>query len=310
MSTDLLGTRLEGVDLEIMRGTLCLIMKEALEDIDCLFGDSITQITDSTDGVSVKFEKNKTRTFDIVIGADGLHSKVRRLTFGDESNFLQEFGVFVSVFSIPNFLAEADCEIEHHSLRKFVNIYRDPKDNNAKVAIAFSVDKPFHSRNPDEQKKLLEEVFTSSGWKMPQILEAMKNSPDFYFDSMAQIHMPNWSKGNIALVGDAAYSPTPMSGQGTSVAITGAYVLAGELAAAQGESKIAFAHYEQLMRPFAKKNQDLVKMSARIMKSSFYSIWLYQLGSIMPTKLIHYFKTLALKRTTKAANAITLKEYP
>lgn len=309
MSTDLLGTRLEGIDLEIMRGTLCLIMKEALGEIDSIFGDSIAYVADSADGVYVEFEKNKPRTFDIVIGADGLHSTVRRLVFGDESNFSQEFGVYVSVFSIPNFLAETDCEIEHHSFRKFVNIYRDPKDTNAKVAIAFAVDQPFHSRDPNEQKKLIEKVFANSGWKMPQILKTMKNSPDFFFDSMTQVHMPHWSKGRIALVGDAAYSATPMSGQGTSIAIAGAYVLAGELADARGETHLAFSHYEKLMRPFVEQNQALAKMSASIMKGSSYSVWLYRFASIMPAKVIHYFKTLALKRTTKAANALTLKEY-
>ena len=309
MNTDLLGTRLEGIDLEIMRGTLCLIMKEAIGEVDCLFGDFITHIEDTSQGVYVKFEKNAPCTFDIVIGADGLHSTVRTLVFGDESHYSREFGVFVSVFSIPNFLAENDCEIEHHSLRKFVNIYRDPKDDNAKAALAFSVDKPFYSRNPQEQKKLIEEAFANAGWKMPQILEAMKDSPDFYFDSMTQIHMPYWSKGHISLVGDAAYAATPMSGQGTSIAIVGAYILAGELADARGETEIAFPSYEKLLRPFAKQNQDLAKMSARIMSGSSYSVWLHQLGTMMPAKLIHYFKRLALKRTTKAANALTLKEY-
>jgi hypothetical protein len=166
-----------------------------------------------------------------------------------------------------------------------VNIYRDPKDIHAKAAIAFSVDKPVHSRNPSEQKKLIEEVFANSGWKMPQILEAMKETPDFYFDSMAQIHMPNWSKGHVA------------------------YVLAGELADAQGEAQLAFPRYEKLIRPFAKQNQALAEMSARIMKGSSFSVWLYRLAAIMPAKLIHYFKTLALKRTTQAANALALKEY-
>ncbi|MFI5342728.1 MAG: FAD-dependent monooxygenase [Chlamydiales bacterium] len=309
MSADLCGTRLEGIDLEIMRGNLCLIMKEALGEIECLFGDSITHISENSNGVSVEFEKNKPRTFDIVVGADGLHSSVRKLVFGDESNFSQEFGVYLSVFSIPNFLNLTACEIEHHSLRKFVNIYRDLKDTHAKVAIAFSVDKPFDSRDPKEQKKLIEEVFANSEWEMPQILAAMKESPDFYFDSMAQIHMPHWSKGRVTLVGDAAYSATPMSGQGTSIAIAGAYVLAGELADAQGDYRIAFSHYEKLMRPFANENQALVKMSARIMKGSAYSVWLHRLMAIMPAKVLHYFKNLGLKRTTKAANALTLKEY-
>jgi 2-polyprenyl-6-methoxyphenol hydroxylase-like FAD-dependent oxidoreductase len=137
----------------------------------------------------------------------------------------------------------------------------------------------------------------------------MRDSSDFYFDSMAQIHMPFWSKGRVALVGDAAYSATPMSGQGTSIAIAGAYLLAGELSDAQGDYQIAFSNYEKLMRPFAEKNQALAVMSARIMKGSSYSIWLHRIASIMPAKVLHYFKNLGLKRTTKAANALTLKDY-
>ena len=309
MSADLCGTRLEGIDLEIMRGNLCLIMKESLGEIECLFGDSITHISENSNEVCVAFEKNKPRTFDLVIGADGLHSTVRQLVFGDESNFSKQMGVYVSVFSIPNFLNLDACEIEHHSFRKFVNIYRDRNDVNAKVAMAFSVDKPLDSRDTEEQKKLIEDVFAHSEWEMPRILAAMRESPDFYFDAMAQIHMPVWSKDRVALVGDAAYSATPMSGQGTSIAIAGAYILAGELYKAQGDYPIAFSRYEKLMRPFADKNQALAKMSAHIMKDSFYSSCLHRIASIIPAKVLHYFKNLGLKRTTEAANALTLKDY-
>ena len=309
MSADFCGTRLEGVDLEIMRGTLCVIMQEAVGDTEYLFGDSITHISEKSNGVYVEFEKSKPRTFDLVIGADGLHSTVRRLVFGDESNFSQEMGVYVSVFSFPNFLDLTDCEIEHHSLRKFVNLYRDRKDVHAKAAIAFSVAKPFHSRDSKDQQKLIEEAFADSGWEMPRILAAMKDSPDFYFDSMAQIHMPHWTKGRVTLVGDAAYSATPLSGQGTSIAIAGAYVLAGELAEAHGDYPIAFSRYEELVRPFAKQNQALAMMSARIMRGSAYSVWLHRLVGLLPASVVHYFKNKALKRTTKAANALAFKEY-
>ena len=309
MSADLCGTRLEGVDLEIMRGNLCLIMKDALVGIECIFGDSIIQIIEKPDGVTVEFENSTSRVFDLIIGADGLHSNVRKLTFGDESKFSREFGVYVSVFSIPNFLELNACEIEHHSPRKFVNIYRDRKDSNANVALAFSLEKPFYSRDQSEQKKLIDQVFSNSVWEIPRILEAMKESSDFYFDSMAQIHMPFWSKGRVTLVGDAAYSATPMSGQGTSIAIAGAYVLAGELSSAQGDYQTAFSHYEKIIRPFVEENQALANMSAHIIKDSFYSVWLHRISAVMPSKILYYFKSLALKRTTKAANALTLKDY-
>jgi len=137
----------------------------------------------------------------------------------------------------------------------------------------------------------------------------MKESSDFYFDVMAQIHMPHWSKGRVALIGDAAYSATPMSGQGTSMAIVGAYVLAGEMFGSPDCSQAAFSRYEELMRPFIKMNQDLARLSARIMRDSFYSNWVYRLAALLPGKVVEYFKKLALKRTTKAANALNLKDY-
>lgn len=308
-SADLCGIRLEGVDLEIMRGTLCHILREAAGDVECLFDDSITKIEEGIDGVDVQFEKHGTRHFNLLIGADGLHSTVRKLVFGEESCFARELGVYVSVFSFPDFLHLNDCEVEHHSLRKFVNLYRDRKSAHATAAIAFSMQKPFSSRDPKEQKKLILEAFADSKWEMPKILAAMNESPDFYFDSMAQVHMPHWSKQHVALVGDAAYSATPLSGQGTSIAIAGAYALAGELLEAGGNPHIAFPRYEARVRPFAEKNQALANMSAKIMSGSNYSIWLHRIGMLMPARLIHYFKSLALKRTTKVANALKLKDY-
>lgn len=309
MSADLCGTRLEGIDLEIMRGTLLSILRDAAGEVECLFGDSIKQISENTDGVDVVFEKHAPRTFDLVVGADGLHSIVRKLVFGEEATFAHEFGVYVSVFSFPNFLNLKDCEIEHHSLRKYVNLYRDRNSINATAAIAFSTSKNFHSRDVKDQQSLILETFASSKWEMPKILEFMKDSTDFYFDSMAQIHMPSWSKGRVALVGDAAYSATPLSGQGTSIAIAGSYVLAGELLKAKGDPSLGFAKYEMLMRPFIQKNQRLANMSAKIMRGSAYSVWLHRIGAMIPEKLILYFKKLALKRTTKAANALHIKDY-
>ncbi|HLB52577.1 MAG TPA: FAD-dependent monooxygenase [Chlamydiales bacterium] len=309
MSADLCGTRVSGTDLEIMRGTLCQILKEAIGDVEFLFGNSITKTLEREDGIYVEFEKHSPRLFDLLIGADGLHSTVRRLVFGEESHFFRELGIYVSVFSFPNFLKLTDCEIEHYSLRKFVNLYRDRKSANATATIAFSHPKPFHSRDPKEQKQLLLEAFADSKWEMPKILSFLQESPDFYFDSMAQVHMPTWSKGKVTLVGDAAYSATPLSGQGTSIAIAGAYVLAGELLEAKGCSKTAFSHYEKLVRPFVHKNQKLADMGVKIMSGSSYSVWLYRLATFLPAQILHYFKNLALKRTAKAANALNLKDY-
>ncbi len=310
MGVDLLGTRLEDFDLEIMRSTLCHILKETLGEVECIFGDSITQISNRYDCVDVEFEKNLPRTFDLVIGADGLHSKVRKLVFGEESQFSKDLGIYISVWNFSNILNLNDCEIEQHSLQKFVNLYRDRNNTKATAAIAFASPKFCDSRDPKDQQQFIREFFANSKWEtFSKILEGMKESPDFYFDSVAQIHMPRWSKERVALVGDAAYSATPLSGQGTSIAIAGAYVLAGELFEAQGNPEIAFSRYEELMRPFIKENQALADMSLRIMEGSAYSRWIYRIGALMPGKLLDYFKKRGLKQTTKAANALKVKDY-
>lgn len=310
MTADFSGARITGVDLEIMRCRLCTILKKAVGGVECLFGDSITSLIEKDNGVEVTFEKSAPRTFDLVIGADGLHSGVRKTAFGEESQFSKEFGVFVSVFPIPNFLNLEACEIEHFPYRKFLNIYKDKNDPHATVSLAFSIDQPFCSRDVKEQKQLIKDTFANSGWEMPNILKAMEETPDFYFDSTAQIHMPSWSKGRVALIGDAAYSPTPMSGQGTSMAVIGAYVLAGELKEAKGNYKEAFASYETLLRPFIRKNQDLANMSASIMQGAFFYRFLLQyLLPLLPQTFVRYFKGQGLKRIQEAANAIQLKEY-
>jgi 2-polyprenyl-6-methoxyphenol hydroxylase-like FAD-dependent oxidoreductase len=310
MDVDLLGTRLEGFDLEIMRSTLCHILKDAVGEVECIFGNSITQIENNLDSITVEFEKGSPRTFDLVIGADGLHSQVRTQVFGEESQFSQDLGIYISVWTFPNFLDLNDCEIEQHTLQKFVNLYRDRKNTKATAAIAFTSPKHCDLRDPKDQQRFIVETFANSKWEMlSKIFDGMRESPDFYFDSIAQIHMPRWSKGRVALVGDAAYSATPLSGQGTSIAIAGAYVLAGELFEAGGDPEMAFSRYEELMRPFIKENQALADMSLRIMKGSAYSRWLYRIEALMPGKLIDYFKKRGLKQTTKAANALKLKDY-
>ncbi len=312
MSADLCGGRVEG-DLEIMRGDLCEILLKQIGDIECIFGDCITQIRQSEDSVYVEFEKNEPRNFDFVVGADGLHSTVRKLVFGDESHFLKELGLYISVYTVPNFL-NLDCfEIEYFEPQKFVNIYSSHGDLNAKAGFAFSL-KPLQcdKRSVSDQQKLVQKAFSNVGWEVPRLLAAMKEAPDFYFDAAAQIHMPQWSKGRIVLVGDAGYAPSPISGQGTSVAIVGAYVLAGELAKGAEDHLTAFTEYEMTLRKFVKANQELAKMSGALMgdKDESWISWLsYHVMSLAPLKWIQYFKTLGVKKINKAANDLILKDY-
>lgn len=311
MSGDLGGHRTEE-DLEINRGDLCQILLNEVGDVECLFGDSITHISESPDGVHMEFERSNSRLFDLVVGADGLHSNIRNLVFGDESQFLHDLGVYVSVYTIPNFLKLDRWEIEYHEPKRFINVYSTRGDKDAKANFAFpSGSSSFDPRNTKQQQKILEEAFANVGWEASNLIAAMKESPDFYFDIAAQIQMPHWSKGRVALVGDAGYAVSPLSGQGTSCALIGAYVLACELAEAQGDYVTAYSSYEKLLQSFVTKNQEIAQMSKHIMSESTFSIaWLfYYLMRVMPESWIQFFKRLTLKRVTKAANALTLKEY-
>ncbi len=313
---DLCGVRDEG-DLEIVRGDLCQILYKQAANVEYLFDDSIANISQSEKGVHVEFEKNEPRLFDLVVGADGLHSKVRNLAWGDESQFLRKLGLYISFYSIPNYLHLDRVEIEYHSPKRFAIAYC-PRDGMAKAGFAFSSHPPLHLdlRDQSTQQKFLQEAYVGAGWEIPRLLEFMKDAPDFYFDCIAQIHMPQWTKGRIALVGDAGYAVAPIAGQGASLALVGAYILAGELAEAQGDFNKAFDRYEECLHEFVKKNQDLAKMNVALMEGNGVS-WIsskvirliWQIGKILPASVLQLIKKRGLRQTTKAANALSLKDY-
>ncbi len=312
---DLCGVRAEG-DLEIVRGKLCEILYRQLDGVECLFGDSIEAITEHESGLDVTFASGQKRCFDLVIGADGLHSKVRRLTWGEESQYLRKLGMYVSFYTIPNYMGLDRVEIEYHLARRFAIAYC-PKDGAAKAgfAMAAEADQP-DPENREAQQQFLERAFGDAGWEVPRMLQYMRSSPDFYFDVMAQVCMPKWTRGRAVLVGDAGYAVSPMAGQGASVALVGAYVLAGELARAGGDYVEAFRQYEATLQDYVVKNQALADMSASLLTGK-YTSWFaakaialsYRLGRLLPASWIRYWKQRGLRRTTEAANAVSLDDY-
>jgi 2-polyprenyl-6-methoxyphenol hydroxylase-like FAD-dependent oxidoreductase len=160
---------------------------------------------------------------------------------------------------------------------------------------------------------VLANVYEGVGWEVPRLLQLMSGARDFYFDAAAQILMDHWSQGRVVLVGDAGYCASPMSGQGTSLALIGAYVLAGELAAAAGTYQAAFRQYEKEMRPFVMLNQELGLKAANLMKSKERKnliMWLLdQMMRIAPGRMIEFFINRSTRRIHEAANAISLKDY-
>lgn len=313
MSSDAYGHRVED-DVEIVRGQLCEILMKQVADVECIFGDGIREITQKNNKVQVKFEQHQEREFDLVIGADGVHSNTRKIVFGEESQFIRELGLYLSVFSVPNYLQLDRKEMEFAELGRLVAVWSTRGDPEMKACFGFVAPPNTNQLRDKAQKQaLLHQVYGDLGWEVPKFLKLMSDATDFYFDAAALIVMDQWFKERVILLGDAAYCASPMSGQGTSLALVGAYVLAGELSAAKGNYKQAFHQYEKEMRPYVACNQALGVRAANLMKSqgsTGLSAWLVTvLMKMMPSRLIEFFINRATGRIKHSANAIKLKDY-
>ncbi|WP_067491469.1 FAD-dependent monooxygenase [Actinomadura hibisca] len=256
------GGELDSPDVEILRDDLAEILLAAAGDgVEYLYGDSIAVLDQDDAEVRVTFDSGLRRTFDLVVGADGLHSNTRRLAFGPEGDYLKNLGTYLAVWTTPNFLELDRWQVFHQvpgsSWGGGTMSVRDNAE--ARVYLGFQSDAPvdYDYRDTEAQKRLMQERLSGGGWELPRMLEYMWDAPDFHFDAMAQIHMDSWSTGRVVLLGDAGYCGSPLSGQGTSMAMVGAYVLAGELKAAGGDHVRAFAAYESELRDYVAANQQL-----------------------------------------------------
>ncbi|MER7967178.1 FAD-dependent monooxygenase [Streptomyces ardesiacus] len=248
-----------GVDLEVRRGDLADALYTPLRDrVEFLFDDSIATLDDVGDAVHVVFDSGLRRTFDLVVGADGLHSNTRRLVFGPEEPFHRYLGHVFAGFTLPNEFGLAhEAVIWNEPGRSAVLYAHEPADR-LHGFLTFTRDTPpFEAfRDPRAQRDLVAARFPERVWHLPRLVEGMREADDLFFDVVSQIHMPAWSHGRVVLAGDAAHATSFISGQGSSVALVGAYVLAGELAT-HADHADAFAAYERLIRPFAERNQAL-----------------------------------------------------
>jgi 2-polyprenyl-6-methoxyphenol hydroxylase-like FAD-dependent oxidoreductase len=249
---------LDSDDIEILRDDLVDLMHARNDGIEHRYGDSIAAIHQEDDAVTVEFEHAAPRRFDLVVGADGLHSNTRRLAFGPEADYIDHLGTYLSVFGQDNYLGLDRWQTWFNDGRNGGAVMTVRDNAELRIYLGFASDPiEYDHRDTAAQKRLVAERVTGFGGDVPGFIERMWGAEDFYFDSMAQIRMDTWSAGRVVLVGDAAHCAAPTSGQGTSLALVGAYVLAYELGRTPDDHALAFARYESRMRPFVEANQEL-----------------------------------------------------
>ncbi len=229
---------------------------------EIIFGDSITGLREADGEVHVEFEHGGERRFDLVIGADGLHSRVRKLVFGPQDRFEKDLGYRVAAFETSGYRPRDELVyIVHGAPGRQVSRFTLHDDRTLFLFIFTAGGQP-EAHGIAVQKTILHKAFESDGWELPGILAALDTCDDLYFDRVSQIRMDAWSHGRVALVGDAAFCVSLLAGQGSALAMTAAYVLAGELAASHDVPQEAFRRYEDRLRHFIHAKQQAAERFA------------------------------------------------
>ncbi|MDO7874402.1 FAD-dependent monooxygenase [Hymenobacter sp. ASUV-10] len=247
------GTR----ELEILRGDLVdILYNHTRQDVEYRFGDSIAGLAQQADGVAVTFASGRTEAFQLVVAADGVRSGTRRLAFGNEPQF-KYLGLYTAYLTIARQPTDTAWWRWYTAPASRVLMLRPDNHGTTRASVAFLESQAaYENCSPAEQKAVLQAKLAGAGWEADRIRRAIDEGADVYFDQVGQIIAPRWSAGRVALVGDAAYCPSPLTGKGTTLALVGAYVLAGELAR-HARPEDAFAAYEQKLRPYVTKVQQL-----------------------------------------------------
>jgi 2-polyprenyl-6-methoxyphenol hydroxylase-like FAD-dependent oxidoreductase len=257
-------------EIEVLRGDFSRVLyDDTRAGVEYVFGDRIADLTQDADGVDIAFASGRKRRFEMVVGADGLHSALRAMVFGPREEFVRHLGLVLAFYTVPNELGLDRWMIDYQNAGRSAGL-RPVRDATKAIAmlsfpaLEFNID----YRDISAQKRLLREQMAGFGWETARILAHLDDTPDFYLDQVAQVVMEHWSSGRVGLLGDAAFSASPMSGAGTGLALVGAYMLAGELAAADWDPKAGFASYEHRMRSYVEDNQEIGRMHVQILTAT------------------------------------------
>ncbi|MDJ1472731.1 FAD-dependent monooxygenase [Xanthocytophaga flava] len=251
-------------EIEIERTQLvCILLDSVQNDVEFIFNDSVTSLTETEDDIKVTFKSGSQQAFDLVIGCDGTHSGIRKIWFGDEREYTHFLEAYFSISIVNKSLITPNTMQFYNVPGKayMLNAYKDKTD----IIFSFLSEKeiPYDYRNTEQQRQIILQQFTGQGWRTAELLEEIANSTNFYFDKFCQIKMPSWTKGRVALVGDAAYCASPAAGMGGSLAVEGATALADALQKHNGNFELAFQDYNKNLRPFIEEVQAEAEFNVR-----------------------------------------------
>ena len=262
--------------ISIPRGDLARAIYATIEhDVETIFGDSITAIDQHGDGVRLSFAHAPDRDFDLVVGADGLHSNVRRLVFGPHSDFEHYLGCHVAACVVPEYRSRDELIYTTHNVPNRQIARFTLRDDRTLFFFVFRAPGTDIPHDHEARKAVLRREFSGAGWESPAMLAALDRADGLYFDVVSQVRMDRWSKDQTLLIGDAAACISLLGGEGTGLAMTEAYVLAGELQRAGDDWRRAFDVWETRLRPFVDgKQRGATRLLSFFAARTGFGLWL------------------------------------
>lgn len=298
-------------DLEILRGDLVQILyDQTKDDVEYRFNEHIINITQTEAGVYATLSNGKTELFDLVIVAEGIGSNTRKLAFNRQPEF-NYLGLYTAYLTISRTSTDSDWARWHNAENGIVFLMRPDNHGFTRASVTFTAkEDEYKDLSTEEQRQALIDRIKGSGWESERLIKEIEKTKDVYFDKISQVKAPKWSEGRIGLVGDAAYCATPIAGKGTDLAMSGAYILAGELYKATSY-KEAFQAYENKMRPYVLKCQKLPPGIPKLVypKSKFGVALLNCLVSIVGSKPLQWVVGLFANHKKTTPLEINLPDY-
>ncbi|MBF6182140.1 FAD-dependent monooxygenase [Nocardia otitidiscaviarum] len=292
-------------DIEITRGDLNHVLLAEIDsaggELDYRYGDLVERLEQDDSGVAVTFASGTTARFDLVIGADGVHSATRRLAFGPEHRYSTYLGGYMSFFTLPTPSGIEPGWMTMHAVPKAsVGLRPDADPSTCKAIVTLRTDAdPALRRDAAAQRRLIRDMLSGAGWLAPTVVAGMADASDFYFDELARVDMPSLSTGRIALLGDAGFCGSPLTGMGTAMALVGAYILSGEIARTPADPMAALARYDAAVTPFLDRAKQLPGGGIAMMlpRSEIGLKAAQTMGKLMTTRIMRPVMTRMLSGT-------------